>query len=70
MRLSERSRPLFAACKQEQGKAVEAEFLQRQALRGREKVLGPSHPETLVSSSHLGYLLSLRQNFAEVQKAF
>ena len=30
------------------------------------KVLGPSHPETLVSSSHLGYLCCLRGNLTEV----
>eukprot|EP00435_Cladocopium_sp_Y103_P033589 s553_g8.t1 len=58
----------LAVMLQEQGKSAEAEFLQRQALRGREKVLGPSHPETLVSSSHLGYLCCLRGNLSEAEK--
>ena len=34
------------------------------------KVLGPSHPETLISSSHLGYLCCLRGNLTEVGSAF
>eukprot|EP00913_Durusdinium_trenchii_P033075 g30965.t1 len=62
---------------QDQGKFKEVDDLyktaikrseEQQALRGREKVLGPSHPETLVSSSHVGYLCVLRGSLPEAQK--
>ena len=40
-----------------QGKYEEAEAMHRRALKGREKVLGPEHPVTLVSANNLGSVL-------------
>jgi hypothetical protein len=39
--------------------------MQRQALAGREKELGTSHPDTLTSVYCLAYLLNARQDFQQ-----
>ncbi|KAL5000887.1 hypothetical protein BDV10DRAFT_199813 [Aspergillus recurvatus] len=40
-----------------EGRWEEAEAMHKQALEGREKALGPEHPSTLASFSHLGIVL-------------
>ena len=42
---------------------AEAESLLRRALEGREQVLGPAHPSTLVSVNNLGGLLDSKGDF-------
>jgi hypothetical protein len=50
---------------QDQGKYAEAEEMNRQALAGREKVLGADHPSTLASVYCLARLLTDTQHFHE-----
>jgi len=38
----------------DQGKYKAAEEMNRRALSGREKILGPGHPDTLVSFNSVG----------------
>ena len=38
------------------GKAAEAEAMYQRALAGKEKVLGPEHPSTLMTVNNLGSL--------------
>ncbi|KAL4746359.1 P-loop containing nucleoside triphosphate hydrolase protein [Aspergillus terricola var. indicus] len=48
-----------------QGKYEEAESMHRRALRDREKVLGPEHPDTLVSVNNLGWALYQQGKYDE-----
>ncbi|KAL3483807.1 putative kinesin light chain [Aspergillus germanicus] len=45
-----------------QGKYDEAEAMHQRALPGREKALGPKHPDTLISVSQLGSVLARQGN--------
>jgi len=51
-----------------EGKKSEAERLQRQALEGRRRVLGPDNPDTLDSTGELAITLSYEKKFGEVQQ--
>jgi hypothetical protein len=61
--------PPFGRCGasvlQSQGKYDKAESLVRRALEGRKKVLGPKHPDTLVSVSNLVSLLQDQGKYHE-----
>src|SRR5437667_11807469 len=50
------------------GKYDEAEAMQREALRIRTKVLGPSHVDTAASLHNLAVVLSHHGNLSEVEK--
>ncbi|CBF80763.1 hypothetical protein AN8541.2 [Aspergillus nidulans FGSC A4] len=60
-------RPQLGSVLAYQGKYEEAEVMHRQALRGREKVLGPEHPNTLVSVSQLGSVLAGQGKYEEAE---
>ena len=40
------------------GQYEKAESLFRRALEEREKVLGPDHPDTIISAQHLSWVLN------------
>ncbi|KAJ5721574.1 Tetratricopeptide-like helical [Penicillium malachiteum] len=46
---------------------AEAENMQRQALKGREKVLGPKNLKTLSSMNHLGLVLGRQGKFSQAE---
>jgi Flp pilus assembly protein TadD len=50
-----------------QGKYKVAEGMQRQALEGREKVLGIEHPDTLTNLNELGIVLNDQGRYEEAQ---
>jgi Tfp pilus assembly protein PilF len=50
-----------------QGKYEEAEAMHRRALEGREKVLGPEHPETITSVNNLGSMLERQSKYEEAE---
>ena len=54
----------YLSCK---GRYKEAETLCRQALKAREKALGPDHPETLISADNLGWLLNCQGKYREAK---
>jgi hypothetical protein len=45
----------------------EAEDMYRRALEGREKTLGPEHPDTLTSVSHFGLMLERQGMYEEAE---
>jgi tetratricopeptide (TPR) repeat protein len=49
------------------GQYQEAEVMHRQVLQSREKVLGPEHPDTLVSVSNLGSVLKRQGKYEEAE---
>jgi tetratricopeptide (TPR) repeat protein len=49
------------------GEYATAEEISRDALDGREKVLGPEHPDTLTSVSNLGSLLKSQGKYEEAE---
>jgi hypothetical protein len=55
---------------QDQDKYDEAETMSRRALAGRETVLGPEHPDTLVSVFCLATLLEELENFEDAIISF
>ena len=52
---------------QGQGKYEEAEVMRRRALKGRENVLGPEHPNTLNSVNNLGMVLKTQGKYEEAE---
>jgi Tfp pilus assembly protein PilF len=50
-----------------QGKYEEAEAMHRRALKGREKVLGLEHPDTLASVNNLGVVLERQDKYEEAK---
>jgi len=52
---------------QSQGKYEEAEVMHRRALKGRENVLGPEHPDTLSSVNNLGMVLKTQGKYEEAE---
>ena len=60
----------LAGLLQAQGKLTEAEPLYRRALKGREEVLGPKHPDTLESVNALAYLLRVQGKLTEAEALF
>ncbi|CUS08952.1 unnamed protein product, partial [Tuber aestivum] len=50
---------------QRQGKYDESETLNRRALKGHEKALGPDHPDTLKSLSNLAWVLQQQGKYDE-----
>ena len=44
--------------------------MHRRALGGSEKVLGPEHPDTLSSVSHLGLVLSSQGEYEEAEAIY
>ena len=50
-----------------QGKYEEAEAMHRHALRDREKVLGPGHPDTPANVSNLGLVLTNQDKYKEAE---
>ncbi|KAH7394832.1 hypothetical protein BKA66DRAFT_455924 [Pyrenochaeta sp. MPI-SDFR-AT-0127] len=41
--------------------------MHRRALEGREKVLGPEHPDTLTSVDNLGWMLARQGKYEEAE---
>ncbi|RHZ43106.1 uncharacterized protein CDV56_100225 [Aspergillus thermomutatus] len=50
-----------------QGKYEEAEVMHRRDLKGSEEVLGPEHPDTLISVSNLGSALEQQGKYEEAE---
>jgi Tetratricopeptide repeat len=48
-----------------EGKSGEAEPLQREALEGRRRVLGPNHPETQFAMANPGYVVAAQKRYGE-----
>ena len=53
---------------QQQGKLEEAERLQRQALKGLQRTLGPEHPGTLLALGNLGITLVQQGKLEEAEQ--
>jgi len=51
-------------------KVEEAEMLIREAMEGREKALGPSHPNTLSTINNLAALLYTQRKFSQAEELF
>ncbi|CUS09277.1 unnamed protein product, partial [Tuber aestivum] len=47
------------------GKYNESEAVNRRALEGREKILGPAHPDTLTSVRNLASVLESQGKYGE-----
>ncbi|EUC26673.1 hypothetical protein COCCADRAFT_69829, partial [Bipolaris zeicola 26-R-13] len=54
----------------EQGKLVEAERIYKQALRGYEEKLGPSHYSTLGTVNNLGLLYADQGKLVEAEQMY
>ena len=57
----------IATLLKEQGKLAEAEPLYREVLEGFREVLGPRHPDTLISVNNLAVLLMDQGKLAEAE---
>lgn len=55
-------------CLQSDGQYTEAEKLHRQALKMRMEVLGPEHPNTLISMSWIASALGSQGRYAEAEQ--
>lgn len=49
----------------DEGNLEKAEKMYQQALEGRETMLGPQHPNTLISVSNLGFVLESQGKYEE-----
>jgi len=53
-----------------EGKPAEAEPLQREALEGRRRILGPNHPETQYAIANLANILSAQKRYREAEALY
>jgi tetratricopeptide (TPR) repeat protein len=61
---------LLASVLRELGKYKESEKLHRQVLKGREKVVGTKHPDTLASINNLAGVLRKQASYKEAEKLY
>jgi non-specific serine/threonine protein kinase/serine/threonine-protein kinase len=54
----------------QEGKLDEAESLQREALEGRRRMMGPNHPETQFAIANLANILAAQKRYIEAERLY